>query len=184
MIRHVGELDARAKISEVRMVRAVLVVVAAMMASVAAFATTVHAAPSSPGDVELGPGIYIESPAPIPQLAAKTSKPTGLFANGGCAVGADGDIDSCISYQGGNRRVAGDFYRLDNQWLWATKARVYISTSQHGLVYKYTADLDHYGHYPVAYQSVSGSGNAATYVELRDGSDTVQAGAWSPNVSW
>jgi hypothetical protein len=99
---------------------------------------------------------------------------------GGCEAQANDDYSICISYQSTYPRVAGDFYRDGNSWLWVDTARVYFLCNG-GTYYQYTVAIDHYGHYPFTYHYTSGSGNCFTLVDFYSGS-SYQVTGLSPTV--
>jgi hypothetical protein len=135
-----------------------------------------------------GSKVYVEkNPPPLRGIPPRHVGDNSIVARpaatgGGCQGQASGDYSICISYQSTYPRVAGDFYRDGNSWLWVDNARVYFYCNGVSY-YQYTVTIDHYGQYPVTYHSTSGSGYCFTAVSFYSGSSFQVTGV-SPDVNY
>ncbi|TDC59827.1 hypothetical protein E1258_16700 [Micromonospora sp. KC207] len=101
----------------------------------------------------------------------------GVLASGGGCQNT-GDLSVCISWT--NSTLKGDFYRNSfNNSSWC-KARLYIIEA--GVArYKYTTTMNTIGHYPIATEPTSGSGTAATEVDVYTCADSFIQATFSPS---
>lgn len=94
--------------------------------------------------------------------AAATDPITPNASGGGCRNTID--VGACVSYSATFRRVSGDFY-LNSNTQGSCRASLWIRVNG-TWHYKYTVALDHFGRYPEAHHSVSGTGSAYTEIDL------------------
>lgn len=127
------------------------------------------------------PHRWILDPPPAPRTPEPTATP-GVFATGG-GCNTDLQVQPCISYQGSQSRVLGDFYVYEPWPSGYANVYTYVYNQSPRYRYEYTATIRP-GHFPIAARSVSGSSWALTLVETYNPDGYFLRSYYSPSVNF